>query len=125
VTLTFQNRGTAGYWLRNPSAVADQETEHVRLWYAARPVEQPGMTPLPPEPTWAALEPVARADRPLIWIAPQSTETRRFTASVTLDRAPYFVRAGFASYEGTDTVAGQPHLRGCVFSQELELEAKP
>jgi hypothetical protein len=125
VTLTFENRGTAGYWLRNPSAFADQETEHARLWYAAKPVEEPGMTPLPPQPMWADLEPITRADRPLIWIGPQSTETRRFTASLALDPVPYFLRAGFAGYEGTDTVAGQPHLRGCAFSNELEIEPKP
>jgi len=124
VTLTFENRGTAGYWLRNPSAFADQETEHARLWYAPQPSVQPGMTPLPPEPTYVELEPVARADRPLIWIAPQSTETRRFTAAVALDQVPYFLRAGFAGYDGADTVAGQPHLRGCVFSNELEIEPR-
>jgi hypothetical protein len=122
VTLTFENRGTAGYWLRNPSAFADQETEHVRLWYAAKPLERPGVTPLPPEPMSVELVPIARADRPLIWIGPQSSEARRFTASLALDQVPYFVRAGFAGYAGGDTIAGQPHLSGCVFSNELEIE---
>ena len=95
------------------------------LWYAARPGRPAGVTPLPPQPIWVALEPVTRADRPLIWIAPQSRDTRRFTASLTLDPVAYLVRADFASYEGADTVAGQPHLRECAFSRELEIEAAP
>jgi hypothetical protein len=125
VTLAFKNRGPAGYWLRNPSALVDEPAEYVRLWYAARPPEQPGVTPLPVEPMWAPLEPVTRAERPLIWIGPQSVETRQFTASLPLDPVPYFLRAGFASYHGADTVAGQHHLRGCVFSRELEVEVLP
>jgi hypothetical protein len=123
VELTFENRGTAGYWLRNPSSgLADEPTEHVRLWYAARPPEEPGVTALPVEPIWVPLEPMTRAQRPFIWIGPRSSETRRFTASLILDAGPHFVRGGFASYDGGDTVAGQPHLRGCAFSRELEVE---
>lgn len=121
--LAFENRGSEGAWMRSPSSgIADQPAEHVRLWYARAPVEQPGVTPLPPEPTWVPLEPMPRVQRPLLWLAPGEHEARQFVAQVSLDPGRYLMRASFSSYEGEDTVGGQPLLRGCAFSDEHTVE---
>jgi hypothetical protein len=123
--LAFHNPGSAGAWLRNPAAIdEDSEREHVRLWYAERPVEQPGVTPLPLEPAWVPVVPEMRAQRPLLWLGPGEREARPFTAQLTLDPGSYLVRASFASYAGEDSVGGQPLLRGCVFSEEHVLEVR-
>jgi hypothetical protein len=123
VTLEFENGGSSGYWLRNPSAgMEDTEDEHVRLWYAQRQPEVPGVTALPLEPFAVALEPSVRAERPLMWIGPQAVEGRSFTASLEVDPGSYLFRASFATYSGGETIGGQPLMRGCVFSQEISVE---
>lgn len=121
--LSFANPGSEGAWMRNPSAGGgDGEHEHVRLWYAERPVERIGVTSLPVEPGWVALEAEPRAQRPLLWLGAGEQEDRHFVASLALDPGTYLVRASFASYEGQDTLVGHPLLRGCVFSSEHTLE---
>ncbi len=125
VVLSFENRGNEGAWIRSPSSgLEDEPTEHVRLWVAERPVEQPGVTPLPLEPSCVALEPAIRVQRPLLWIGAGETETRQFSATVALDPGSYLMRASFASYSGGDTVAGQNLLRGCAFSAESMVEVR-
>ena len=125
VVLSFENRGDEGAWIRGPySIVEDAPTEHVRLWYAERPVEQPGVTPLPLEPVCVLLEPAVRVQRPLLWLGAGETETRQFSAAVDVSPGSYLVRASFASYAGGDTVAGQNLLRGCVFSAESTVEVR-
>ncbi len=123
VVLSFQNRGDEGAWIRSPtSGLEDEPTEHVRLWYAERAVEQPGVTPLPLEPLCIALAPAMRTERPLLWIGGGETESRPFSATVDLATGSYLMRASFASYGGDDTVAGQNLLRGCAFSAETVVE---
>lgn len=123
VVLSFENRGDEGTWIRSPtSGLEDEPTEHVRLWYAERAVEQPGVTSLPLEPVCVALEPAVRTERPLLWIGAGETESRPFSATIDLAPGSYLMRASFASYGGDDTVAGQNLLRGCAFSAETTVE---
>lgn len=119
LVLSFENRGDEGAWIRSPtSGLEDEPTEHVRLWYAERAVEQPGVTSLPLEPICVPLEPAMRTERPLLWIGGGETESRPFSTTVDLAPGSYLMRASFASYGGDDTVAGQNLLRGCAFSAE-------
>jgi hypothetical protein len=123
VVLTFSNRGSEGTWIRSPAAgMEDVPTEHVRLWYAALPQEEPGVTPLPMEPEFTPLVPSPRVQRPLLWLGPGDSESRQFVATPSLDPGSYLVRASFASYAGDDSIGGQNLLRGCVFSPEQTLE---
>lgn len=123
--LTFRNRGREGAWIRSPSSgMEDEPMEHVRLWYAEKPRDQPGVTALPLEPRWVPLEPGVRVQRPLLWVGPGEVETRPFTAAVELDPGSYLMRASFASYAGGESVAGQNLLRGCVFSTEHAVEVR-
>jgi hypothetical protein len=125
VVLTFANAGSEGAWLRNPaSGMDDTTTEHVRLWYAPLPVEEPGVTALPMEPEPAPLVPALHVQRPLLWLGACESESRPFSASLALPPGRYLMRASFSSYAGTDTVAGQNLLRGCVFSPEQTVEVR-
>jgi hypothetical protein len=125
VVLTFANAGSEGAWLRNPAAgMDDTATEHVRLWYAPVPIEEPGVTPLPMEPEFVPLEPALRVQRPLLWLGAGDNESRPFSARVQLEPGQYLMRASFSSYDGADTVAGQNMLRGCVFSSERTVEVR-
>ena len=123
LVLSFQNRGKEGAWIHNPAAhVKDEPTEHVRLWYAKRVVADPGMMPPPLRQYCVALEPVVRVERPLLWLGASETEARPFSTPVDLASGSYLMRASYASYQGEDTVAGQPLLRGCAFSAEMTVE---
>jgi hypothetical protein len=123
VVLSFQNRGNEGAWIRNPAShMKDEPTEHVRLWYAQRPVAEPGMMPPPLKQYCVALDPIVRVERPLLWLGGGETESRQFSAAVDLLPGSYLMRASYASYDGEDTVAAQPLLRGCVFSAEIPVE---
>jgi len=124
VMLSFVNRGDEGAWIHNPFAAMDGAQEHIRLWYAEKPVEEPGVTPLPVEPEWVALEPPTLVQRPLLWIGPGETETRQFSAKLSLDPGRYLMRASFSSYEVDETVAGQNLLRGSAFSSEHTVEVR-
>jgi hypothetical protein len=123
VVLSFKNRGSEGAWIRNPaSGMEGQSREHVRLWHAERPVEEPGVTPLLPAPSSVPLDPTPPAERPLLWLGPGETEARQFVAQVDLPCGTHLVRASFASYGGEDAIGGQHLLRGCVFSGEQVVE---
>ncbi len=125
VVLTFANAGNEGAWLRNPAAGMDDTTaEHVRLWCAPVPTDEPGVTPLPMEPEPVPLEPALHVQRPLLWLGAGESESRPFSAKVDLPPGRYQMRASFSSYAGADTVAGQNLLRGCVFSPELTVEVR-
>jgi len=102
----------------------DEPTEHVRLWYAQRPVEEPGMMPLPLKQYCVGLAPIVRVERPLLWLGAGETESRQFSAPVDLSPGSYLMRASYASYDGEDTVAAQPLLRGCAFSAEITVEVR-
>jgi hypothetical protein len=67
---------------------------------------------------------MVRVQRPLLWLGPGATESRHFTATVDLSPGSYLMRASYASYQGEDTVAGQPLLRGCAFSAESTVEVR-
>jgi hypothetical protein len=123
--LRFENRGDTGTWIRNPFAPMDANSEHLRLWFAEQVVEQPGVTPLPMEPCWVNVEPAVRVQRPLLWLGPGEREARLFSATLDIDPGTYLMRASFESYLGGETVAGIGMVRGCVFSRECSVEARP
>lgn len=123
VRVEFRNRGTEGYWMRNPaSELEDEDGEHLRLLAAWMPPVEPGVTPLPPQPVGAALYASEGSDRPLTWIGPGETRALEFVTRLELEPGPHLMRVGFATYEGEDLAGGQPRLRGCAFSPERSFE---
>lgn len=123
--VSFRNRGSDGYWVRNPLAEfgdADEDAEHLRLWVARLEPDEPGVTPLPPESTGATLYPAEESDRPLLWIAPGETQALAFVTRLDLDPGRTLMRVGFSTYEGEDQVGGHVRIRGCVYSPEQTFE---
>lgn len=125
VEVTFRNRGAEGFWVRNPLfEMAEEDDEHVRLWYARESVAERGVTALPVEPVGEAMYAVVASDRPLLWIEPRESRLLEFVTRMDLDPGRYLLRAAFSSYEGEDEIGGRTRLRGCVFSPELSVEVE-
>ena len=127
-TLLFQNTGSAGCWITHPSRQGDPtDAEHCLLSYGLTPRITPGITPLPVEvETVGALYSDLEAQN-LLWVPPFGQAAFRFSASphFALPGA-YLLRVSYASYQGGDRIEqngkSQIRLRGCVFSNEVELQ---
>jgi|JI10StandDraft_1071094.scaffolds.fasta_scaffold56573_4 hypothetical protein len=121
LALRLRNKGEAGYWVTAPGSTAAAETDSCTLYFAALPKPEPGVTPLPVTPRTALLRSVTSSE-PLIWIGPHSEYVQHLRGRVDLDSAgTWSMRIGFATYSGEDTIAGQPRMRGCAFSNDLGL----
>ncbi|MGC4053373.1 MAG: hypothetical protein QM757_29070 [Paludibaculum sp.] len=120
----FQNSGTEGYWLTHPGALRrEHRWEQCTLVYGRKPEIVPGFTPPPIELQAAALEPIREEGLDLLWI-PRGEEVEQRFNCVMEPPVPglYLARAVFSSYLGEDQVSGRPRLRGCAFSNQVELE---
>jgi hypothetical protein len=131
VTLRFHNDGPTGYWMTEPasfvagaSASARDGSEHCGVLYVVRKPTTPGITPSPSEPTFVHLDPEAKIDDPVVWLAGHAVVHRRFVAALrpyTNAAGAILARATWSSYAGEDSLEDKPRLRGCVFSNELSL----
>ena len=124
VTLRFRNDGPEGYWLTHPKALARAlRWEQCGLVYGRQPELVPGFTPPAIERQQAALEPAEEDVRDLLWVRGAAEIAMRFTCVLEPAQAGrYLARAVYSTYQGEDRVAGRPRLRGCSFSNEVEIE---
>lgn len=128
VDLSFVNTGLSGFWITHPSTLASRDasgattTEHCGFLCGRRPDPQPGITPLPMALERSPLVAAAMDGKAFLWVPPSSRVSIRFTAAVGFpSTGTYVARAVFSSYQGDDSLGGQPRLRGCVFSNEVTL----
>jgi len=123
VTLRFRNSGPEGYWLTHPGALGRvHRWEQCGLIYGREPERVPGFTPPPIEQQGAPLEP-GEDPRDLMWVAGGSELSQRFSCLLEPARGGrYLARAVYSTYQGEDHVTGRPRLRGCVFSNQVEIE---
>lgn len=120
----FQNSGREGCWITHPGALQrGQRTEGCTLVYGRRPELVPGFTPPPIELHFSPLEPVRDDEMELLWVPAGGEVEQRFQC-VMEPPTPglYLARAVYSSYLGEEQVAGRPRLRGCSFSNQVELE---
>jgi hypothetical protein len=126
ITLDFQNAGEEGYWLTHPGALERTAAwERCSLLYVRKLESEPGVTPPPSETREAVLEPARPGGLDLFWVSRDSEAAHTFTATVELpEPGVYVARAVYSSYAGEDRAGGQARMRGCAFSNEVEIEAQ-
>jgi hypothetical protein len=125
VALEFQNTGDEGYWVTHPGAMERSAPwERCSLLFGRKAESASGMPVSASEIYEVALEPAHSGGLDLFWVGGESETEQSFTATLVLP-APgtYVARAVYSSYAGEDQVGGQPRMRGCVFSNEVEIEA--
>ena len=124
VNVTFANPGREGFWITHPGSLdAAQPSDQCQLLYGRQPEIEENITPLPMEIATADLKRTKKDDPPLIWVPAESEVRYQLVAKVDLrDPGTYLARASYSSYAGEDTVGGQPRLRGCVFSNEVQIQ---
>lgn len=83
----------------------------------------PGFTPPPIELLASPLEPIRDDGMDLLWV-PRGEEVEQRFNCVMEPPVPglYLARAVYSSYLGEEQVSGRPRLRGCAFSNQVELE---
>lgn len=120
----FLNSGREGCWITHPGALRrEHRWEQCTLVYGRKPEIVPGFTPPPIELQFAPLEPVREDQMELLWL-PAGEEVEQRFVCVMEPPTPglYLARAVYSSYPGEEQVAGRPRLRGCAFSNQVELE---
>ena len=121
--LHLKNGGEQGFWVSNPLALPNQpERDRVQLVYARPIVFTPGVSPVPVPARKVLLTPPAAAtDEPRYrWLPAKGEVTVPMQAKLDPGDAKELVfRAELFAEEGADVVAGQPRLRGSVFSADL------
>jgi hypothetical protein len=124
LSLTFINEGTAGYWLTHPNALAPAVSwERAALLYGKKPEIRPGITPLPVELSESPLQAADQKDADLFWLGPGGSVEHQFTTTMNFSEpGTYLARATYSTYAGEDQVAGRARMRGCAFSNEVEIE---
>lgn len=126
VVVRFINSGPQGYWVRHPRLLASLDrTETARLFFGSADRAGPDITPLPTEMHGAPLISTNSVDSDMLWVPANGVAEHHATAKVLFrDYGTYLLRAMWASYEGEETVAGQPRLRGAAYSNEISVEVK-
>ncbi len=124
----LKNAGSEGFWVSNPLTLPNQpERDRVELVYARPIVFTPGISPVPVPPSKTLLVPRdAATDVPrYLWIPPKGDVAVPLQAKFDGGDAKELVfRAELFAEEGPDEVAGQPRLRGSVFSADLTVQLK-
>jgi hypothetical protein len=128
VVLHLINGGTEGFWVSNPARVSNQpEHERVTLVYARPLVITPGVAPMPVRPNKTPLTgPESGEPQPkYLWVPPKGDVPVPLQAKIqTGDAKELVFRVEFHADEGESTVAGQPRLKGSVFSADLTAPVK-
>ncbi len=129
LTLRLRNGGAEGFWISNPMALPNQpEHERAELVYAPPLVFTPGVQPVPEPPmrTPLAPPPGARKEEPrFLWMPPKGELAVQLQAHLEAGNARQLaLRAELYLDEGEDRVAGQPRLRGSVFSADVTVPVK-
>jgi len=121
------NGGTEGFWVSNPAAVSNQpERERMQLVYARPIVFTPGVAPIPVPPAKTLMSPPDAEPRPrYLWVPPKGDVPVPLVATIdTGDANELVLRAELFAEEGEATVAGQPRLKGTVFSPDVKVPVK-
>lgn len=130
LVLHLSNQGEQGAWVSNPLRLPNQkEHERAELVYARPLVFTPGVTPVPMPPRRTLLVPRGPVNdgEPLYrWLPPKGEVAVPVQAVVEPPRGATEVvlRAELHVDEGPDVVAGQPRLRGSVFSADVTVPIK-
>lgn len=129
LVLHLHNAGDEGAWVSNPLRVSNQkEHERAELVYARPLVFTPGVTPVPVPPRRTFLVPrvPAAEDEPRYrWVPAKGEIAVPVQAVVEAGSAKELVlRAALFLDEGAEMVAGQPRLRGSVFSADVTVPVK-
>lgn len=126
--LHLKNGGEQGFWVSNPLALPNQpERDRAQLVYARPIVFTPGVSPIPVPPRKVLLSaPAPGADQPRYrWIPAKGAVAVPMQAKIDAGDAKELVfRAELFAEEGADEVAGQPRLRGAVFSADVTVPLK-
>lgn len=124
LVLHLKNAGEEGAWVSNPLRVSNEkEHERAELVYARPLVFTPGVTPVPAPPRRTLLlprAPVAEDEPRYRWVPPKGEIAVPVQAVIEAGSARELVlRAALFLDEGAEQVAGQPRLRGSVFSADV------
>jgi hypothetical protein len=128
-TLRLRNGGEEGFWVSNPAALPNQkEHERAEMVYAAPLVFTPGVSPVPVTPRRTLLAPrgPARDEARYCWIPPKGELSVQLQGHVEApaDAKQLVLRAELYLDEGADEIAGQPRLRGSVFSEDVTVTVR-
>ena len=128
VVLHLLNGGTEGVWFSNPARVSNQpDHERVTLVYAKPLVLQPGVAPMPVTPQRVPLTgPEAAEPQPqYLYLPPKGDVAVPLRAKIGVgDAKELAFRVELHADEGESTIAGQPRIKGSVFSTEIKAPVK-
>src|SRR5262249_14153377 len=126
--LHLLNAGTEGVWVSNPARVSNQpDHERVTLVYAKPLVLTPGVAPVPVTPKKTSLTgPEAGDPQPKYLFLPLKGDVPvPLQAKIEVgDAKELAFRVELHADEGESTVAGQPRIKGSVFSAEMKAPVK-
>ena len=123
VPLTFRNDGSETAALTHPTQLSPPTPlEYCRLTYWAKPVFRDDIMPLPSPRSNVVLSLTNREIQEIMEIPAFGTVTQQFHADFSFpEPAVYMAHIAYSTYRGSDRLKERIRLRGCVYSNLLEI----
>lgn len=121
LSVVFGNFGAQGYWMTHPANLDGADDRFVLL-YGRLPDVRDDQMPPPLEIVRVPLEVRVHPVPGLVWMGPRTKVQIECSAEVRFEAGgPHFMRVGYCSYGGEQTVASQPHFVGGAFASDIEV----